>query len=109
MEIKGIVKVVGEVKTGTKKDGSQWSMQTIVIHDESGKYPKDLAVDVSDTNCGKAVVGADITAQYDVSSREWQGKWFTSARAWKIEIEGITSKEIDVSSGPNDGENDLPF
>lgn len=87
MEIKGSVKAVLEVRSGVKKDGGQWSSQTIVLHVEDGKFPKDVAMDVSGDNCGKINIGDEITAQCDISSREWQGKWITTVRAWKVETD----------------------
>lgn len=87
MEIKGSVKAVLEVRNGVKKDGGQWLNQTVVLHVEDGKFPKDVAMDVSGDNCGKINLGDEITAQCDVSSREWQGKWITTVRAWKVVIE----------------------
>lgn len=87
MEIKGSVKAVMEVKSGVKKDGGQWSSQTIVLHVEDGKYPKDVAIDVSGDNCGKLDIGAEVTVQCDVSSREYNGKWYTTVRAWKVETD----------------------
>lgn len=87
MEIQGIVKAVMEVRSGAKKDGGQWSSQTVVLHIEDEKFPKDVAIDVAGDNCGKMNNGDKVTAQCDVSSREWQGKWFTTVRAWKVEVE----------------------
>lgn len=86
MEIKGVIKAVMDVRSGAKQDGSQWSSQTVVVHIEDEKYPKDLAVDVAGDNCGKLSINDKVVMQYDVSSREWQGKWYTTARAWKVEI-----------------------
>lgn len=86
MEIKGTVKAVLDVRSGAKRDGGQWSSQTVVLHID-GEHPKDVAIDVSGDNCGKCGIGDTVTAQCDVSSREWQGKWFTAVRAWKIEVE----------------------
>ena len=87
MEIKGSVKAVMEVKSGVKKDGGQWSSQTVVLHVEDGKYPKDVAIDISGDNCGKLNIGDEVTAQCDVSSREYNGKWYTTVRAWKVETD----------------------
>ena len=89
-----------EVRSGVKKDGGQWQSQTIVVHIEDEKFPKDLALDITGDNCGKLNEGDVITAQYDVSSREWQGKWFTTARAWKIEVNEKAPEKVG---------NDLPF
>lgn len=98
MEIKGTVKAVLEVKSGAKRDGGQWSSQTVVLHIEDEKFPKDVAIDVAGDNCGKLGEGDKVTAQCDVSSREWQGKWFTTVRAWKVEV---------TEKAPKGG--DLPF
>lgn len=86
MEIKGSVKAVMEVKNGVKRDGGQWSSQTVVLHID-GEYPKDVAIDVSGDNCGKCSIGNTVTAQCDVSSREYNGKWYTTLRAWKVVVE----------------------
>ena len=85
MEVRGTIKATMEVRSGVKKDGGQWSSQTVVLHID-GEYPKDVAIDVSGDNCGKCSIGDTVAAQCDVSSREWQGKWFTTVRAWKVEI-----------------------
>lgn len=85
MEIKGVVKAVLDIKSGVKRDGGQWSSQTVVLHID-GEYPKDVAIDVSGDKCGTMSIGDTVTAQCDVSSREWQGKWFTTVRAWKVEV-----------------------
>lgn len=86
MEIKGTIKAVMEVRSGAKQNGGQWSSQTVVIGIEDGQYPKDLAVDVTGDNCGKLSINDKVVVQCDVSSREWQGKWYTTARAWKVEV-----------------------
>jgi hypothetical protein len=96
MEIKGVVKAVLEVRSGVKKDGGQWSSQTVVLHID-GEYPKDVAIDLSGDNCGKCGDGDTVTAQCDVSSREWQGKWFTTVRAWKIDITEKAKEDLPFS------------
>lgn len=100
MEIKGVIKAVMEVRSGAKKDGGQWHSQTVVLHVEDEKFPKDLALDISGDICGSINIGDKVSAQFDVSSREWNGKWFTSARAWKVEV---------TEKAPASGGDGLPF
>ena len=59
--------------------------------------------------------GEEIEVFFNLSSREWNGKWFTSADAWKIEksesdntIETVDDSEIPVFEN-NQTEDDLPF
>ena len=53
---------------------------------------------------------------FNLSSREWNGKWFTSADAWKIEKNTensqdlqIDNSEIPVFDNNHSEEDDLPF
>ena len=36
----------------------------------------------------KAQVGDRVVVSWDYNGREWQGKWFADAIAWKIEVQG---------------------
>ena len=62
-------------------------------------------------------VGANLKVDFDVESREYNGKWYTDVKAWKVEAVGGNSgsKESDhdappfTDEGPVESENDLPF
>ena len=30
-------------------------------------------------------VGEELTVHFDIDAREWQGRWFNSIRAWKVD------------------------
>ena len=62
--------------------------------------------------------GDQVEVYFNLSSREWNGKWFTSADAWKIEkIQAdideleivIDNSEIPVFENNQTEEDDLPF
>ena len=38
-------------------------------------------------NCS-ATVGSRVVVSWDYNGREWQGKWFADAVAWKVEVQG---------------------
>lgn len=78
-----------DIQSGVSKKGNQWSKLGFVVKVES-KFPKDVYFEtlnseviqfVSDTN-----LESDIRVWFDVSSRAWQDKWFTSATAYKVEV-----------------------
>ena len=85
MELIGKVFKVMSVESGEGKNGV-WKKQQIVIETDGGKYPKKVAVvfwsDLVD-NAG-FVEGKDISVEFDVESREYNGKWYTDVKAWRI-------------------------
>jgi len=60
-------------------------------------------------------VGEKITASINIESREYNGRWYTDVRAWKIAKDGSTqssdSPPMDASFAPDaiSGSDDLPF
>ena len=62
--------------------------------------------------------GDNVEVSFNLSSREWNEKWFTSADAWKIEksenntsttIETVDDSDIPVFENNQTQEDDLPF
>lgn len=86
MEIKGFIKTILDPVSGSSARG-EWSRQDVVIEYQDGSYTKTLAV----TFFNKAEqllglgVGQEVTVSFSVSSREYNGRWFTQADGWKIE------------------------
>ena len=66
-------------------------------------------------------VGEELTVHFDVDAREWQGRWFNSIRAWKVErVSAQQSAPVDagvpfppMNAAPvdfsGDEKDDLPF
>ena len=62
--------------------------------------------------------GDEVEVSFNLSSREWNEKWFTSADAWKIEksenntsttTETVDDSDIPVFENNQTQEDDLPF
>lgn len=109
MDLQGkVVAVLGEQKFNGKNGD-------IIKHgfvvETSGEYPKKVAFDVIDSGdkdkWGKmkeqVVVGNDVAVSFDVSSREWQGRWFTQANAFRVMPlgAGATTQQAPQSHVPN--------
>lgn len=87
MEITGkIIQVLPEVG-GISKAGNEWKKQEYVLetHDQ---YPKKVCFQIfgADRIAQAAIQpGEELTVSFDIDSREYQGRWFTSINAWKVD------------------------
>ena len=95
--------------------GNNISKRTIVIQFQDGQYPVtqafDLMKDAAD-NC-QAQIGQRITISWNYKSREYNGKWYSNANAWKIEVQGqAASRQAQGQPAPfdhDDEENNIPL
>lgn len=97
MEIQVKIVNVLPVQTFTSsKTGNSYSKYTFV-GETAGQYPKKIAFTVmgEDKFNGMCiVVDGTYTVSFDVESREWNGKWFTEASAWKaVRIDGAQGQQ----------------
>jgi hypothetical protein len=59
--------------------------------------------------------GSLLKIDFDVESREFNGRWYTDVKAWKIEVAGNSaltgSEKVTANMGPENTSNDddLPF
>ena len=86
MEVQGVLKQILPIESGESKSGKTWQKQTIII-ETADAYPKQIAVEVSEKALSRLQdysEGMTITCSINIESREYNGKWFTSVRAWKI-------------------------
>jgi hypothetical protein len=101
------------LQTGQGKNGP-WKKQDIIVETE-GQYPKKVCVSIWGDKADESVlkVGNSLKIDFDVESREFNGRWYTDIKAWKVEATGGTTFEHDAppftDAPPTDVENDLPF
>ena len=102
MEITGkIIQVLPEVG-GVSKAGNEWKKQEYVLetHDQ---YPKKVCFQIfgADKIAQAAIQpGEELTVSFDIDSREYQGRWFTSINAWKVDrpVAGTSQSRSDGSN-----------
>lgn len=114
MDINGkIIQLLG-VQTGQGKNG-QWKKQEFIL--ETGDtYPKKVCIAVwgEKIDMSQFRIGDPIQVSFDVESREYNGRWYTDVKAWKVVGQGQGST-IDgpapAFNGPIDPtpDDDLPF
>ena len=88
MEIIGKAIAALPVKSGiSQKTGEQWQSREYVIETQE-QYPKKICFEVFGTDKLKEfnIRSNDLIKVYfDISAREYNGKWYNSIRAWKVE------------------------
>lgn len=87
LELTGkLVKTLPEV-TGQGKNGS-WNKQEFVI-ETIDQFPKKVCLSAwgdKANDLKQFTVGDTLKVTFNVESREWNDRWFTEARAWRIEL-----------------------
>ena len=110
MDVKGTVKLICKKETGTSKAGKEWNKQVIVI-DTGAEYNPEIAVqafgDEKIKDLNKLSVGDEVLIKCNVSSREYNGKYFHN-----IDGYWFTKHTPEVTNEPlvaQDESDDLPF
>ncbi|MDX1617342.1 MAG: DUF3127 domain-containing protein [Balneolaceae bacterium] len=87
VQLKGTVEQVLEEQSGTGKNGP-WRKQEFILKTE-GDYPRQVCITQWGDNIDQFAVqeGEELVAHVDIQSREYQGRWYTDVKAWKIEKE----------------------
>ena len=84
MQFTGKLVQVLPAQTGQGKNG-EWRKQEIVVETE-GQYPKKVCVSVWGDKMSHLTLtpGEMLTIDFDIESREYNGKWYTDVKAWRV-------------------------
>lgn len=109
------------LESGMGRNG-EWKKQNIVVETE-GLYPKKVCVSIWGDKINPSQLQLDnmLTIDFDIESREFNGRWYTDVKAWKVELAGVNThgRNMEAPSNYNAPEpppatpapdfNDLPF
>jgi len=116
MELKGKIIQLLPLQTGMGKKGP-WKKQEFIVETQS-QYPKKVCLSVWGDKVDQfsLSVGQFVNASVELESREYNGRWYTEARAWKLEKTGSgaidappPSMEEPFTADSNNTADDLPF
>ncbi len=116
--VKGKIISILEMESGTSKAGKEWRKQSFVV-DTGAQFNPNVCFSLF----GEEKInmlrdfgnGQEVEVAFNVSSREFNGKWYHNIDAWKITAAGHESSmpvneaptpEIDSAPAEDD---DLPF
>ncbi|MDO5571994.1 MAG: DUF3127 domain-containing protein [Bacteroidales bacterium] len=126
MEIKGRIIQLLPLVTGESAKGA-WKKQEYILETEA-QYPKKICFNAWGDKVDQFNIqqGEELIVSVDLESREFNGRWYTDVRAWKVERAQAAAPAQNYQSQPgapvpppveffnpqNDGNNstdDLPF
>jgi len=88
MEIVGKIIQVLPLQEGiSKTSGNPWKVQGYVLETQE-QYPRKVQFEIFGEDRIKnnpCQVDEIVTVSFDIESREVNGRWFTSIRAWKVQ------------------------
>ena len=87
MDIVGkIIQVLPE-QSGMSKTGNPWKVQSYVLETQE-QYPRKVCFEIFGEDRIKnnpCKVDDVVTVSVDIESREFNGRWYTSIRAWRVQ------------------------
>jgi len=125
MEITGKLIEKLPQQTGQGKNGA-WVKQEFIL-ETPDQYPRRVCIALwgeRARDIESIQLGESLKASINVESREFNGKWYTDVKAWRIEKVGGTQPQTQVDTPPmpnpddappfipdeaEDGSDDLPF
>ncbi len=86
MEVTGKIIVALPEMSGTSRAGNAWKKREYVLETQE-TYPRKIHFDFFGERADQFPlnVGDVIKLSFDIESREYNGRWFTSIRGWKSE------------------------
>lgn len=103
LELEGRIARKLNVQTGTSARGA-WSKQEFIFEYQEGNFPAQVCMNVWGEDkvreLDKYHVGDKVKVSFNLSAREYNGRWYNDVRAWRIEPAGIASAAPAVPPAP---------
>lgn len=88
LEIEGKIIRKLTAQTGTSARGN-WSKQEFILEYKEGNFPSQVCMSVwgeeKVRELEKIPAGDPVRISFNLNSREYNGRWYTDVRAWRIE------------------------
>ena len=92
MEVVGKIIQVLPLQEGVGRNGNPWKLQGYVL-ETFDQYPRKVHFElfgedrIKNNPCD---IDQVVTVSFDIESREFNGRWYTSIRAWRIQQGDMT-------------------
>jgi hypothetical protein len=104
MELEGRIARKLNVQTGTSARGT-WAKQEFIFEYQEGNFPSQVCMNVWGDDKVKELekyqVGDKVKVSFNLSSREYNGRWYTDVRAWRIEPAGAYQAPVEAPLPPS--------
>ena len=117
MELQGVIKKFTDVESGVaKSSGKEWKKQSFVISNYEGFEGREVefcfevfgAENVEKlTQYNK--VGDEVKVQFNIDCNEWNNRYYTSLKSWRVEKVDGSSVDATSAIAQNEEPDNLPF
>ncbi len=117
MDITGKIVQLLPLQSGQGKNGL-WRKQDYII-ELGGQYPKNVCFNIwgDKIDTFQLKVGDEVKVDFDLESREFNGRWYTDVKAWNVSRVGTQSGQASAAApAPTEADflaqgpgTDLPF
>lgn len=123
LELEGRIVRKLNVQNGSSARGP-WSKQEFIFEYQEGNFPTQVCMNVWGEDKVRDLArhndGDKVRVSFNLSSREYNGRWYTDVRAWRIESAAPAASAPSQDPGPMPpppmeepagtlDEDDLPF
>lgn len=111
LEISGKIIAVLDKKSGISKTGTSWSVQQYVIETQD-QYPRKMCFDIfgeDKISQFNIQIGDELKLFFEVDAKEYNGRWYNSFKAWKVEKTHESTLQADLDVSDNDVVFSMPF
>ena len=103
LELEGRIARKFAPQTGTSARGA-WSKQEFIFEYQEGQFPTQVCMNVWGEDkvreLDKYQVGDKVKISFNLSSREYNSRWYTDVRAWRIEPAGAQPQYAATAASP---------
>lgn len=112
----GKVIAILDTQSGQGRNGEGWVKNSFVIQWTENGFQQNLALEVMGADKWEKMrnavaVGNDVLVKYNVTSREWNGRWFTTASCFYCSSQnrGQQQNAQNGTQAQNQDDEDVPF
>ena len=102
MDIVGKIIQVLPLQEGVSKTGNPWKVQSYVLETQE-QYPRKVCFEIfGEERIKNNPCNIDdlVTVSFDIESREFNGRWYTSIRAWRVQQGDQTAAQPAAQATP---------
>lgn len=104
MQISGTVTTILAIERGVSKGGKDWSKKTFIISFKNRNFENILVLTCKEDL--QVTLNTKVVCDINLSSREYNGRYYTEAHCWKIAIAEGAQQQAQPQEEQGD---DLPF
>lgn len=95
MELEGKIIQINPLQSGQGKNGT-WKKQEFVVETKS-QYPKKVCITAWGDKIDQFNLkqNQDVKVSIELESREFNNRWYTDVRAWKVE--NLGGNDVDIA------------